>query len=102
MAMNREMKRMLQKQGQLDEQGAPKAQRRQPTAPSPREREQRTKPTEFVREVRSELRKVAWPTRPEVVNYSIIVFVAVVILTAFVGVLDYGFGEFVVRLFNDQ
>jgi preprotein translocase subunit SecE len=55
-----------------------------------------------VREVRSELRKVAWPTRPEVVNYSIIVFVAVVILTAFVGVLDYGFGEFVVRLFNDQ
>jgi preprotein translocase subunit SecE len=93
---------MLQKQGQLDEQGAPKAQRRQPTAPSPREREQRTKPTEFVREVRSELRKVAWPTRPEVVNYSIIVFVAVVILTAFVGVLDYGFGEFVVRLFNDQ
>ncbi len=102
MAMNREMKRMLQKQGQLDEQGAPKAQRRQPTAPSPREREQRTKPTEFVREVRSELRKVAWPTRPEVVNYSIIVFVAVVILTAFVGVLDYGFGEFVIRLFNDQ
>ncbi len=96
------MKRMLQKQGQLDEQGAPKAQRRQPTAPSPREREQRTKPTEFVREVRSELRKVAWPTRPEVVNYSIIVFVAVVILTAFVGVLDYGFGEFVIRLFNDQ
>ena len=102
MSMNREMKRMLQKQGQLDETGAPKAQRRQPTAPSPREREQRTKPTEFVREVRTELRKVAWPTRPEVVNYSIIVFVAVVVLTALVGVLDYGFGEFVIRLFNDQ
>ena len=93
---------MLQKQGQLDETGAPKAQRRQPNAPSPREREQRTKPTEFVREVRTELRKVAWPTRPEVVNYSIIVFVAVVVLTALVGFLDYGFGEFVVRLFNDQ
>ena len=102
MAMNREMKRMLQKQGQLDEEGAPKAQRRQQTAPSQKEREKRTKPTEFVREVRAELRKVAWPTRPEVVNYSIIVFVAVVLLTALIGVLDYGFGEFVVRLFNDQ
>jgi len=102
MAMNREMKRMLQKQGQLDEEGAPKAQKRQPTQPSQKEREKRTKPTEFLREVRAELRKVAWPTRAEVTNYSIIVFVAVVVLMIFVGFLDYGFGEFVVNLFNDQ
>jgi preprotein translocase subunit SecE len=100
MAMNREMKRMLQKQGQLDEEGAPKAQKRQPTQPSQKEREKRTKPTEFLREVRAELRKVAWPTRSEVTNYSIIVFVAVVILTAFIGFLDYGIGEFVLKLFN--
>jgi preprotein translocase subunit SecE len=102
MAMNREMKRMLQKQGQLDEEGAPKAQKRQATQPSQKEREKRTKPTEFLREVRAELRKVAWPTRAEVTNYSIIVFVAVVVLMIFVGFLDYGFGEFVVNLFNDQ
>src|SRR5581483_6564870 len=102
MAMNRETKRMLQRQGQLGEDGAPKAQRRQQTAPSPKERDQRTKPTEFVGEVRAELRKVAWPTRPEVINFSIIVCVAVVVLTIFIGILDYGFGEFGVRLFNDQ
>jgi preprotein translocase subunit SecE len=102
MAMNRETKRMLQRQGQLGEDGAPKAQRRQQQQPSPKEREQRTKPAEFLREVRAELRKVAWPTRSEVVNYSIIVFVAVVVLTVFVGLLDYGFGQFVLRLFNDS
>jgi preprotein translocase subunit SecE len=102
MAMNRETKRMLQRQGQLGEDGAPKAQRRQQQQPSPKDREQRTRPAEFLREVRAELRKVAWPTRAEVVNYSIIVFVAVVILTVFVGFLDYGFGQFVLRLFNDS
>jgi len=102
MAMNREQKRMLQRQGQLTDDGAPKAQRRQPSTPSPKEREQRTKPVEFVREVRAELRKVAWPTRSEVVNYSIIVFVAVVVLTVFVGLLDYGFGQFVIDLFSDS
>ena len=102
MAMNRETKRMLQRQGQLGEDGAPKAQKRQQPTVSPKEREKRTKPAEFLREVRAELRKVAWPTRAEVTNYSIIVFVAVVILTVFVGFLDFGFGQFVLRLFSDS
>jgi preprotein translocase subunit SecE len=100
MAMNRETKRMLQRQGQLDAEGNQKAQRRQAPAPAPREK--RTSFPEYIREVRAELRKVAWPTRPEVINYSIIVFVAIVVLTTFVGVLDYAFGEFVVRLFDDK
>ena len=55
---------------------------------------------EFLKEVRAELRKVAWPTKSETINYSIIVFVAVVVLTAFVGALDYVFGEFVLKLYN--
>jgi preprotein translocase subunit SecE len=101
MAMNRETKRMLQKQGQLAEDGSPaRQQRRQPTPPRPADREKRTKPREFVKEVRSELRKVAWPSRAETVNYSIIVFLAVVVLTALIGLLDYGAGEFVLKLFN--
>ena len=101
MAMNRETKRMLQRQGQLGEDGAPaRRERPKPTAPRPTEREKRTKPGEFVKEVRGELRKVAWPTRQETLNYSLIVFVALVILMAFVGLMDYAFGEFVLRLFN--
>jgi preprotein translocase subunit SecE len=101
MAMNRETKRMLQRQGQLGEDGAPAPrERRAPTAPRPAEREKRTGPREFVKEVRAELRKVAWPTRAETINYSIIVFVALAVLMAFVGGLDYVFGDFVLRLFN--
>ena len=101
MAMNRETKRMLQRQGQLGEDGAPATrERRAPTAPRPADKEQRTKPAEFVKEVRAELRKVAWPTRQETINYSIIVFFAVAVLMALIGGLDYVFGEFVLKLFN--
>jgi preprotein translocase subunit SecE len=99
MAMNRQQKRMLQRQGQLGADGAPAARKRQ-APPAPRPKEERTSPREFVREVRGELRKVAWPTRAEVVNYSIIVLVAVVLLTAYVAALDYGFGEVLLKLFE--
>jgi preprotein translocase subunit SecE len=99
MAMNRQQKRMLQRQGQLGADGAPAARRRQPP-PAPRQKEERTGAVQFVREVRGELRKVAWPTRGEVVNYSIIVLIAVVLLTAYVAALDYGFGEVLLKLFE--
>ena len=58
MAMNRQQKRMLQKQGQLGDDGEPAARKR--TAPAaPRPTEQRTTAPQFLREVRGELRKVA-------------------------------------------
>jgi preprotein translocase subunit SecE len=105
MAMNRQTKRMLQRQGQLDAEGQPVAKKRQrqaPQAPRPGRTadEGRTGPAQFIREVRSELRKVAWPTRSEVINYSIIVLVAVVILTAYIALLDFGFGEAILKLFE--
>ena len=47
----------------------------------------------FVREVRSELKKVVWPTKKELVNYTIAVFVAVIIISAFIGIVDTVFAE---------
>jgi preprotein translocase subunit SecE len=99
MAMNRQTKRMLQRQGQLGSDGQPAA-RKRPAPQAPRPSEDRTSPRQFLREVRAELRKVAWPSRSEVINYSIIVFVTVVILTAFIAGLDFLFGDAVLRLFE--
>jgi preprotein translocase subunit SecE len=99
MAMNRQQKRMLQRQGQLGDDGEPAARKRS-APPAPKPKEQRTSAPQFLREVRGELRKVAWPTRAEVVNYSIIVLVAIVLLTAYVAFLDYGFGDVLLRLFS--
>lgn len=82
--LNREQKRALKRQGAIDEKGAPvKAPRTQATR-------DRVGPAQYLREVRDEMRKVAWPTRPEVVRYSIIVTATVVVYTAYVGGLDYG------------
>jgi preprotein translocase subunit SecE len=81
--LNREQKRALKRQGALDERGAPtKAPRQQTTR-------QRVGPAQYLREVRDEMRKVAWPSRPEVVRYSIIVTFTVVLYTVYVGGLDY-------------
>jgi preprotein translocase subunit SecE len=99
MAMNRQTKRMLQRQGQLDETGNP-ARARPQSRPAARPKEQRTRPGQYLKEVRGELRKVAWPTRPEVVRYSTIVLVTLVLLTACIFALDYVFGEFVFFLFD--
>ncbi len=43
---------------------------------------------QFFREVRSELRKVTWPSRDEVKVLTIIVVLFVAIFTAFIGVVD--------------
>jgi len=45
--------------------------------------------TKYFREVRSELRKVAWPNRKEVINNTGIVLLVVVIVALFIGVVDF-------------
>ncbi len=81
--LNREQKRMLRRQGAIDEKGAPTR------APRQQAERERVGPAQYLREVRDEMRKVAWPTRPEVVRYSTIVTITVIVYTAFVGGLDY-------------
>ena len=57
-------------------------------------------PRQFLTEVRSELKKVAWPTRKEVVNSTIVVLIAVVFMTALIFGLDYASSKFVLFLFD--
>lgn len=95
--MNRETKRLLQRQGQLGADGQPVAVPRQPAAVSPRKR---TPPRQFLREVRGELAKVSWPTRPEVKKFVIVVLIAMVLMTAVTASLDFAFSKFVFFLFD--
>jgi preprotein translocase subunit SecE len=94
--MNRQMKRLQQRQ----EKRAGGARRPTPPAAQTRraavqERRQRTGARQFLKEVRQELGKVNWPTRRELVSYSIVVLVTVTVLTAFVFALDSVFTRFV-------
>ncbi|MCC5954255.1 MAG: preprotein translocase subunit SecE [Acidimicrobiia bacterium] len=99
MALNREQKRQLRRQGEINEEGDPVATRRRgQKAPPPKS--ERVGARQFLREVRAELRKVAWPTRSETINYSIIVFVALIVVTAFIFAIDWVFSTSVLRLFD--
>ncbi|WP_419854777.1 preprotein translocase subunit SecE [Candidatus Poriferisodalis sp.] len=98
--MNRRTRRHLQRQGEMGADGAPagRRERRQAAPASPTS--ERAGPAQFVGEVRSELKKVIWPTRAEIVNYSVVVFITIVILTAMIAGFDWILGEGVLRLFD--
>lgn len=102
MSMNRETKRMLQRQGELGPDGEPIRTKTQPQGrpSSGAPKEQRTSPKQYVREVRGELRKVAWPTKQEVIRYSIIVLLTIIVLTTMIFALDYVFAKGVFFLFD--
>ncbi len=95
--MNRQYKRAMKKQ---------EGQQRKPPRPVPKaagaptSRRERTKPRQFVREVIAELQRVNWPTRQEVVAYSIVVLVSVVVIAALISAMDFVFTKAVLALFG--
>ena len=98
--MNREQKRMMQRQGQVGADGATTTRRATSPQDLQRRRTQRTKPRQFIKEIGDEMRQVAWPTRPEVINYTTIVFFVLVFMSTLIFGLGYGFSKFVTFLFQ--
>jgi preprotein translocase subunit SecE len=91
--MNRQAKRMMQRQKATSQDRVEAMRQRRAAGPggggrSGGERRKRTAPRVFLKEVRQELKKVAWPTRQEMVAYTIVVLVAVVVLTSLVFGMD--------------
>ena len=106
--MNRETKRMMQRQGQMEADGSP-ATRKAPAGSGtggprqPRNRQQarkRTTPVQFVREVRDEMRQVAWPSRSELINYTSVVLTTLIIMISLIFVLNLAFGKLITLLFT--
>jgi preprotein translocase SecE subunit len=97
--VNREARRLLQREGQA-EPAEPVL--REPLAPARLHEPAptRTTPAEFLRGVRGELAKVAWPDRAEVINYATVVLVSLVVLVSMIFALNYGFSKAVLSLFN--
>ena len=105
--MNRETKRMLQKQGALDADGEPvqsAKKRAAPQAPKPAAKEERLPPHKWAqrywREVMAEMRKVNFPNREQVRTYSILVFIMLVTVTTAIGLIDFGLSHVVLKVFS--
>lgn len=97
--MNRQAKRMMQKQRTTAQDRVEAMRQRRPV---PAEHKQRTPPRVFVKEVRAELRKVNWPTRQELIGYTIVVLVAVVFLTALVFGMDLGLSKAILQILGNN
>jgi preprotein translocase subunit SecE len=60
----------------------------------------RTSPALFTRQVVAELRKVIWPTRKELVTYTVVALAFVIFMTVIVTSLDYGFTKLFFAIFG--
>jgi preprotein translocase subunit SecE len=77
----------------------PAASERRRPAPPPPHRE-RASVKEFMRDVRGELKKVAWPSKAEVVTSTIVVLMAVIFMSVLIFGLDLAFSKGVLSLFD--
>ena len=97
--MNRQYKRMAARQRTTTQDRVDSLRERQRTrAAAPGAAKKRTPPRQFVKEVRQELKKVAWPSRQELLSYTTVVLVAVVVLTALVFGMDFGLANGIIEL----
>lgn len=95
--MNREDRRRAPK----EERRAERASRRVATGSHDLSGERvRTSPVTFLKEVRAELKKVAWPSRKEVTSYTLVVLITTAVLTAIVFGIDWVIRGTILRLFG--
>ncbi|MCL1595510.1 MAG: preprotein translocase subunit SecE [Actinomycetia bacterium] len=98
--MNREMRRLQAKEEE-------RAKKKRGDAARPPKKSQKDEGLSFLqrsmkyfREVRQELKKVAWPSREELMTYTIVVFGVTTVLTLVVFGLDWAFSKLVVNVLN--
>jgi len=53
---------------------------------------------QFLREVRTELKKVTWPSRKDTLSGTLVVLVAVFIIAIFLGIVDSGLSNIIKEL----
>jgi preprotein translocase subunit SecE len=58
------------------------------------------KPINFINEVRSELSKVSWSTRKELLSSTVLVITVTAIMTIFIGIVDLGLSRFLSVVFK--
>jgi preprotein translocase subunit SecE len=61
---------------------------------------ERTSPVVFVREIRAELRKVIWPTRKELITYTTVSVIFILIMVGIVTGVDTAFTDLVFKIFG--
>ncbi|MEN8115131.1 MAG: preprotein translocase subunit SecE, partial [Actinomycetota bacterium] len=91
--LNREMRRLQAKEDE-------RAKKKRTERAQPKKKE-RVGIRQYFREVRQELKKVAWPSREELTTYTIVVFAVTTVITLIVFGLDWGFSKGILYLLEN-
>jgi preprotein translocase subunit SecE len=98
--VNREFKRRMKREERLQQRAMARG---GPRPPMPvQQKRERVGFRQYIREIQAELRRVNWPTRAEVITYSIVVVFVVAVLTGLVFGADLGFAQAIIALFRPQ
>jgi len=54
----------------------------------------------FFMNMKHELKKVSWPSKKEMINYSVVVFAFMLVMTVIIGVFDFAAGALVNLIVN--
>jgi preprotein translocase subunit SecE len=87
--LNRELRRVQERSKQSAQKQRQVAQRKKAAEKKKAEKKGPWQTVvQFLRDVRIEMKKVIWPSRQEVINYTLVVLVTVTVVSTFVLVLD--------------
>ena len=94
--MNREMRRMAEREERL----AKKADRNFSQKDNSEKLSRIRKISNYLFEVRVELKRVNWPTSDLLMSYTVVTLVAIVSVTVIIFGLDFGFKQGLINLLN--
>jgi preprotein translocase subunit SecE len=96
--LNREMRRLQAKEEERAKKRRADGSRTQKKSSKDSDLSFFARAMKYFREVRQELKKVAWPSREELMTYTVVVFGMTTVLTLYVFALDWGFSKLVANV----
>ncbi len=98
--MNREMRRLQAKEEERAKKKRAEGSRPQKKSPKDQNLSFFARVKKYLREVRQEMKKVAWPSREELTTYTVVVFGMTTILTLVIFALDWGLNKAILNILN--
>lgn len=55
---------------------------------------------DYIKDTKAEMKHVSWPTKKQAVGYTVLVIVISVVVSVYLGILDFGLTELVTKLIS--
>ena len=55
---------------------------------------------DYIRDTKAEMKHISWPTKKQAVGYTVLVIVISIIVSIYLGILDFGLTELVTKIIS--